>query len=78
MNEKIFEALLGAKGVVGVLACIIVAGYMEIWVWGKMHRTRVSEITQDRDRWQALALSTTSLARESAQIVLQQKSEKPS
>ena len=72
-TNLILDALFGAKGVVGLLAALLLAGYFEVWVWGKMHRARVAELAHERDRWQTLALSTTTLARESAQIILQQQ-----
>lgn len=68
-SDLIVDALFGAKGTLGLLAAILLAGYLEIWVWGRAYR----ELKKERDRWQTLALSTTTLARESAQIVLQQQ-----
>jgi hypothetical protein len=75
-EQTLFELLSGAKGTLGVLVVIVATGYLEVWVWGKMHRARIAELAQERDRWQQLALSTTTLARESAQIMLQQQASK--
>ena len=63
--QAIIDALLGARGVAGLLVAIMVLGFFEVWVWGKAHRARVNELRMERDRWQQLALSTTTLARES-------------
>lgn len=58
----ILEVLSGSKATLGLLLLILIANFMEIWMWGKTHRMQVAKLERERDRWQALALSTTTLA----------------
>lgn len=45
-------------GVIGLLIVILYGGSKGWWVYGSHFRT----MQQERDKWEALALSTTSLA----------------
>jgi hypothetical protein len=62
--QMIVDILAGTKGVLGLLLLILIGSFWEVWVWGKAHRRVVGALERERDRWQTLALSTTSLARE--------------
>lgn len=50
--------------IVALLLGILAGGYRKVWVWGY----QLKEAQEQRDTWQKLALSTTSLAERAARI----------
>ena len=62
--KALIELLAGVKGTMALLVLMLAGSFFEVWVWGKVHRATIQKLERERDRWQTLALSTTSLARE--------------
>lgn len=64
--------ILVQGGLVGVLAFILVAGHMGVWVWGKDFQ----EVKAERDAWKTLAIAGTQMAKETSGVITVQGTEK--
>ena len=71
--KELVELLSGSKATLGLLVLILLGNFMEIWLWGKTHRAVVGKLERERDRWQILALSTTTLAQVALTVIPTQK-----
>jgi len=73
MFTALLDALSGSRAALVLLLLVLTGSFMEIWVWGKTHRATVSKLERERDRWQVLALSTTTLAQAALTVLPLQK-----
>jgi len=71
--KTLVDLLSGSTSTLALLLLILLSNFMEIWIWGKTHRVAVSKLERERDRWQVLALSTTTLAQAALTVMPIQK-----